>query len=183
MVCFPRLPVCVCEGGGWVFVFPTKPRFYPQVNCCIIYSDSSVCVMLVPAVASCPQCQTALAWNVVDIFKMTRASSMPNGVGAGSCLPGSGGKCHAQRLPLLIIPEKPFALFGAGAWSGEIVLIILHGWVLQNLSALLSACSDYACSPDYVLAPVSPSFHPAVHIHLRASQPSFLLSCFSECLF
>lgn len=174
----------MCEAGGWVFVFPTKPRFYPQVNCCIIYSDSSVSVMRVPAVASCPQCQTALAWNIVDIFKMTRALSMPNGVGAGSCLPGSGGMCHAQRLPFLIIPEKPFALFGAGAWSGEMVLIILHGWVLQNLPALLSACSDYTCSPDYALVPVSPSFHPAVHTHLPAFQPSFLLlSCFSECLF
>lgn len=105
---------------------------------------------------------------------MPRALSMPNGVGAGSCLPGSGGMCHAQRLPRLIIPEKTLVLFGVGAWSGEMVLVILHGWALQNLPALLSACSDYTCSPDYVLAPVSlsPPCHPQTSSCIPALLPS-----------
>lgn len=32
-----RLPVC-----GDLFIFPTKPCFYPQVTCCLLYSEPSL---------------------------------------------------------------------------------------------------------------------------------------------
>lgn len=104
VVCSSELPVC----GFFWFVFPIKPHFYSQVDCCFICLESS----MYNAVAYCGYLSTvpnSLAWNLVGIFKMSCTLSMPNGVGAGSCLPDNEGLVHAQKLPLLVIPIKPFA--------------------------------------------------------------------------